>query len=139
MKKILKVQGLTTGEDRSDLVRLHALDRNSKVFPRWTVAKLSCNGRSRYVVVLGQDTSPGCIELDFDHRQAFAVEKKESYEFELEKASWFGQLKYLLQAHDPMLKLPTWIALISLVVGLLLPLLLWLFEKAWNCLWMYSN
>ncbi len=133
---MLRVRGLTTGEDRSDLIRLHALDRDSEVFPRWTVAKLTCNGRSRYVVVLGQDTAPGSIELDFDHRQAFGVQKKETYEFELKKAGRIGQLKYLLQAHDPMLKLPTWIALFSLIAGLLLPLFQWLLGEFWTWLWM---
>lgn len=71
--------------------------------------------------------------------KVFEVEKKQSYEFELEKVGWFGQLKYLLQAHDPMLKLPTWIALISLALGPLLPLLLWLLEKAWDHFWMYVS
>jgi hypothetical protein len=132
VKKNLRVRGLSTGENRSDLVRIHAADRNAKLFPRWTVGKLTCNGRSRYVVVLGQDTEPGAIELDFDHRAAFDVKKQESYDFELKKAGPWGQICYLLQAHDPMLKLPTWIALISLLAGVLLPVIQWLVEEIWE-------
>ncbi|UXT43229.1 hypothetical protein FY137_18340 [Agrobacterium tumefaciens] len=121
MKKMkLRVVGLSDRQGRSDLVRIHWEDRDDDKFPRWSVAKLTCNGISRYVVVLGrdEDATKGEIELDIDHRTFFKVEKGKSYDCELEKTWWIGKLRYLLQAHDPMLRLPTNIALISLVIGL---------------------
>lgn len=116
----LKVKGLSGDQGRSDLVRIHWKDRDEKKFPRWSVAKLRCNGKSRYVVVLGrdEDAPTGEIEMDLDHRAFFEVKKGHEYEFELKKTWWIGKLRYLLQAHDPMLRLPTNIALISLVIGL---------------------
>ncbi len=120
MNKELKIKGLSNDQGgRSDLVRMHWKDRDDKRFPRWSIAKLTCNGKSRYVIVLGLDgDETGTIEMDIDHRHFFEVDKGQTHNIKLETTWWIGKLRYLLQAHDPMLRLPTNIALISLVIGL---------------------
>lgn len=86
MKKTLVVKSIRANDGRSDLVRIHCKARNDEVFPRWSVARLSCNGKRRYVVVLGHEEAEDVIQLDIDHRFAFGVEKNVRAEFELERA-----------------------------------------------------
>ncbi|NSL21750.1 hypothetical protein [Agrobacterium tumefaciens] len=117
MNKELIVKGLSGDEGRSDLVRLNYQDRDARKFPRWCVAKLTCGERSRYVVVLGQDNNPGYIELDFDHRNYFGVEKDDKRIFKLKRAGLWGNIVYMLTAHDPMLRLPAIISVVSFFLG----------------------
>lgn len=119
MKRALVVKGIPANDGRSDLVRIHYKARSEEVFPRWSVARLSCNGKRRYVVVLGHEEAENVIQMDIDHRFAFGVEKNETAEFELRRAGFWGNIRYLLGAHDPMLRLPAWISIVSFFLGML--------------------
>jgi|GEM_PF-1807550 len=129
MKKALVVKGIPANDGRSDLVRIHYKARGEERFPRWSVGRLTCNGKSRYVVILGHEEAEDVIQMDIDHRFAFGVEKNAVANFELKRAGILGNMRYLLSAHDPMLRLPAWISLVSFFLGMLsfVPMILELF------------
>lgn len=118
MKKTLVVKGMSANDGRSDIVRIHYKARGEDAFPRWSVARLECNGKCKYVVVLGHENAENIIQLDIDHRFAFGVEKNSEAVFELTPAGFWGNIRYLLGAHDPMLRLPAWISIVSFFLGM---------------------
>ncbi|WP_105436396.1 hypothetical protein [Neorhizobium tomejilense] len=120
MRERLTVAKAYSSDDRSDLVRISAIVRDRKAFPRWSVAKLTCNGISKRVVVLGHDeVNDKIIMLDFDQREDFRLKVGEEEEFSLDRVGPCGTVLYLLQARDPMLRLPAIISVISFLVGVL--------------------
>ena len=84
------------------IVRLHMADRSAVVWLRG----------------MENETKPW-IRMDDKTRNDLGVDRKQNYEFKIEKVWPYGRLKWVLDSSDPALRITAWIALISLGLGVL--------------------
>ncbi|MCT8989528.1 hypothetical protein NYR54_04345 [Chelativorans sp. SCAU2101] len=97
-----------------DVIRLHKKHRGT--IGRHDVVKLSANGNSCHVSVLGTEEED-VIEMDLDTRLDLGVMHDQTYEFSLTRAGVVGQLRWYLDAKSPAIRIPAWLAFWSLLMG----------------------
>jgi len=69
-------------------------------------------------VLLGHDDE-NTIYMAFDTRQALGIDKGQRLSFELTELGWLGKLRWYLKTPDPRIYIPAWLAVWSVVLGLL--------------------
>jgi hypothetical protein len=74
------------------------------------------NAKSVKDLVLGHDDDTA-IFMPYDIREALGADKGADLEFTIQKAGWFGKVRWLLETHDPAVHVPAWLALMSVCLG----------------------
>ncbi|WP_163272669.1 hypothetical protein [Chelativorans alearense] len=110
----LRVAKARLPDTARDVVRVHRKHRNG--IGRHDVAKLSANGYSCYVSVLGAEDE-NVIEMDLDTRLDLGVMFDQTYEFSLARAGKLGQFRWYLDSNSPAVWIPAWLALWSVILG----------------------
>lgn len=110
----LKVAKAQLGDTARDIVRVHKRHRGG--ISRHDVVKLSANGESTHVTLLGSESEDE-IEMDLDTRLALGVMYGNSYSFTIDRAGKLGQLRWYLHSDSPAVWIPAWLALWSVVLG----------------------
>lgn len=111
----LSVKGLPAGDAGRQIVRLNVEHRGG--VSRYGVVELKnrANGKLVRVVVLGHDDTTA-IFMPYDVRVGLGLDKGGQLDFEMSEVGWLGKLRWYVEAKDPAISIPAWIA----VVGLLL-------------------
>ncbi|WP_296427235.1 hypothetical protein [Yoonia sp.] len=115
----LNVKGLDRSEWGNSIVRLHQSHRSG--IGRYGVARIinsADRSRSCDAVLLGHDDE-NTIYMAFDTRQALGIDKGQRLSFELTELGWLGKLRWYLKTPDPRIYIPAWLAVWSVVLGLL--------------------
>lgn len=114
--KTLLVKALPSSDNGRHLVRLNTKYRNG--VPRFGIVSLKnkTNNQSCRALVLGHDDED-CIFMPFDIRTALGVEKGGKLKFEMSKLGLWGKLCWLLESPDPAVYLPGWLAILSVILG----------------------
>lgn len=117
MTKLL-VKPLPSNDAGRLLVRLNCKHRAG--VPRYGIVKLTNirDSKSSKVLVLGHEDD-SAIFMPYDIRAALGVAKNAELEFSINKVGWLGTLHWLLKTPDPAVHLPAWLALISVLLGVL--------------------
>ncbi|WP_011581039.1 MULTISPECIES: hypothetical protein [Chelativorans] len=110
----LRVMKARVPDTARDIVRIHKKHRNG--IGRNHVVKLSVNGNSSYVSVLGTEEE-GAIEMDLDTRLDLGVMFDQTYDFSFTKAGRLGQLRWYLDSNNPSIWIPAWLAFWSVILG----------------------
>lgn len=113
----LPVKALPSNDNGRLLIRLHHKYRGE--VSRFGIVQLTNVESARNVkaLVLGHDDNTA-IFMPFDVRRALDVEKGGELEFTIQKVGWAGKLIWLLQSPDPAVHVPSWLALISVALGI---------------------
>ena len=100
-----------------DVARIHVSHRQG--VKRGGLMHISApDGCATIVAVRGiERPKTDFIRLDFETRARLGVKLNCTYEFGLRPASWTEKLKWALDASDPALRVATWIAVLSAILG----------------------
>nr|WP_321461175.1 hypothetical protein [uncultured Cohaesibacter sp.] len=114
----LRVRGLPPNDSGRLLVRLNSKYRAG--IPRYGIALITnqANKKSVKALVLGHDKQTA-IYMPYDIRDALCVEKDGFLEFTIQKVGWVGKICWLLTTLDPAVRIPAWLALLSICLGVL--------------------
>ncbi|MCV3205745.1 hypothetical protein OHD62_05665 [Mesorhizobium sp. YC-39] len=112
----LMVGKAATGDIGRDILRINHADRPHGI-SRHDIVSVEVNGRSAIVAIRGND-EPGVVNIDVDARDDLRVLPGETYEFELRRI-WFGKLRWYWNATDPATRVPTHIAVVSFILGVI--------------------
>ncbi|KZK76640.1 hypothetical protein PsW64_04799 [Pseudovibrio sp. W64] len=87
---------------------------------RYDVIEIECQDTSKRILALalGQDCKTS-ISMPYDVRNEMGVAKNEVYDFTIKKIGIIGALCWWLKSRDPAVRLPAWIAVGSLALGIL--------------------
>lgn len=99
-----------------DRIRIHYSHRNGA--KRFAIMRVTSPRHSAILCVLGLDKDQSVVQMDIDLRAAFEVEPDQEIELTLERAGWFGKIRWYLFATDPAVHVPAWIGAWSFVLGL---------------------
>jgi hypothetical protein len=112
----LVVKGVERREWGALRVRLHHSHRDS--ISRYGIAKITNvdNGQAAVAIILGHDDTEN-IFMDYDTREALGVKKGETLDFSIEKACLPRSLWWYLTIKDPLVRIPAWLAVWSIVLG----------------------
>jgi hypothetical protein len=87
---------------------------------RFDVVRLAAaNGHSTYAAVVGHRDNEKVIKLDYDLREALGLDVGECARIEVTKCSMLGTLWWYLTVPDPLVRVPAFLACVSLVLGVL--------------------
>jgi len=113
----LKVKGLEQREWGAMRVRLHKTHRNG--IPRYGIAKIVNTANSKHVVaiLLGHEDA-GSVYLDYDARDSLDVAKGQKLQFTVSSTSLLRRLWWYLTINDPIIRIPAWLAVWSVVLGI---------------------
>lgn len=114
----LPVKALPPNDSGRLQVRLHVKYRPD--IPRYGIARLTNmeNRKFERVLVLGHDHD-SAIFMPYDIREALGVNKGAELEFSVEQVCWFSRIIWLLKSRDPAVHVPAWLALTSVLLGVL--------------------
>lgn len=114
----LTVKALPASDSGRLLVRLNKTHRGG--IPRYGIANLtnSENAKSVKVLILGHDDR-SAIYMPYDIREALGVDKGRDLTFTITGVGWFGKIGWLLKTPDPAVHIPAWLALVSVLLGLI--------------------
>lgn len=117
--------------DIARVPEVHRKDRKGKMIEEGNVCRLTCEGRSTYVLLRGKgDEAEGAIWLDERTRNRLGITAGSQRGFEFCPAGIWGQTCWAWSASDPSYRVSARLAVLSLalgVAGLLLGLLsIWL-------------
>jgi hypothetical protein len=114
----LQVRWPPEGEVLKDIVRVAKPFRDG--IPNLTICRISVGAKSAVVLLRGWDADPKKPQIAIDEalRERLGIVKGESYDFVFQPMNRFGQFLWFLQASDPSIRLNSWLAMISLLLGL---------------------
>lgn len=114
----LTVKALPPNDSGRLLVRVNKAYRAG--IPRYGIANLTNteNNKSVRVLVLGHDDD-SAIFMPYDIREALGVDKGGKLNFAIKKACLLGKCWWLLRTPDPAVHVPAWLALISVLLGVI--------------------
>jgi hypothetical protein len=115
---ILTVKPAYEGDNYKDTIRIHSSYRNGLKSGR--LGRVSVvGGESTIVAVRGlDDTDREIIRIDLETRRRLQVSLNQPYNFTL-KTIWPWQaVRWACRSSDPALRVATWIAVLSFVLGL---------------------
>jgi hypothetical protein len=105
-------------ETLKDMVRIPEAFREG--LPNRSICELKVGARSAIVFVRGW---PGYINpdiaIDEAVREKLGVEIGESHVFKVRRLTRLGQFVWFLRASDPAVRLPAWLSVISLILGVI--------------------
>lgn len=114
----LTIKPLPASDSGRQLVRVHRKYRSG--VPRYGLGKLTdaASNKSVTVLFLGHDDEDA-IYIPFDIRYDLGVQKNDFLEFKIGKIGWIKKLWWYLNTKDPAVYIPAWIAVFSVVLGIL--------------------
>ena len=115
----LPVEGLPPGDSGRLLVRLNTKYRQD--VGRYQIARLTNNDSDKKlnVLILGHDREDA-IFMPYDIRTALGIAKKgEKIEFSIQKVGWIGMLRWYCCSPDPAVKIPAFLAVLSLIFSVI--------------------
>lgn len=118
----LEVQHLPAEDAWKDIIRVDNDSRNNpcgKHIPRGAICRITVNDKSRWVVMHGLKHKHGVVQMDLSTRNALDLEPGTSYDFTLQRLSWFRSLWFPWKASDPIYRVPAQLSLISLALGII--------------------
>jgi hypothetical protein len=106
-------------DNYKDTIRIHSTYRNGLRSGR--LAKVSVvGGLNTIVVVRGlSDEDSELIRMDLETRRRLQVSLEKEYDFTLRRIWPWQALKWACRSSDPALRVATWIAVLSFMLGLL--------------------
>jgi hypothetical protein len=121
---MLKVYQLSRNEIYLDFVRIpevYRLDRHNRQIEEGSVCSLlrAGGGEEVFVIARGSQLSEASISLDARTRKRLNIEDGETYDFEINKSDFCGQVRWALEASDIRYSFSARIALVSAALGLL--------------------
>lgn len=118
----LTVHQLPRDETYLDIARIpegYRLDRSNQPIEEGVVCSLQCNGAEVFVIARGSTRTDASIMLDARTRNLLNVTSQETYDFQMSKADFFGQVRWAKRASDIRYSFPVQIAILSLVLGVI--------------------
>ena len=111
------------GKDR---VRLHWKRRLGR--KRFVILKLDHDGKTALVSALGHEGDEDDIQMDIDLRQRLGVKTNGRVLIAVSAAGWIDQLCWYLSATDPTVRIPAYLGVSSVTLGIIsiLPVSYWL-------------
>ncbi len=88
-----------------------------------SVCVVELNGRQAYLVARGSPSADNCIFLDARSRDKLGVNAGDTYDFDLKRTCFCGQVKWAVEGSDVRYSFPARVSLVSAALGILSVLL----------------
>ncbi len=120
----LLVHHLAEDEVYQDIARVprpYRIDPDGQEIERGIICRLLCKDTENkaFIILYGSRRDGADIGIDNRTRRILGIEPDQSYEFELQRAGFWGRVGWALQSGDVTHRFSSWIALISLFLGFL--------------------
>jgi hypothetical protein len=122
----LKVENLAFEDTWKDIVRIKKdwrKDRAGSHISRGKICRISVGKKSKWVIVHGREPTDNVIQMDLTSRLVLETDVGKTYDFTLDKLSWFRSLWFPWKASDPLYRLPAQLSIVSFFLGVVLGVL----------------
>lgn len=110
----LKVAKSNLGDTSREIIRVH--EKHRRGLARHDIVRVSVEDASTFVTLLGAEEE-GEIKMDLDTRLSLGVMYESTYDFTIELAGKWGELRWYLKSDNPSVRISAWLALWSVLLG----------------------